>query len=64
MVGLKVCGGGQLVPEDRKAIAAYLKPVPLIGNGVRRRSRLAVSCGGGLRLYAYDRSKAGRELIT
>jgi hypothetical protein len=34
MVGLNVCGSGQLMPEDREAIAAYLKPVPLIGNGV------------------------------
>ena len=51
MVGLNVYGSDQLMPEDREAIAAYLKPVPLM-------------YGGGLRLYAHDRSKAGRELIT
>ena len=56
MVGLNVYGSDQLMPEDREAIAAYLKPVPLIGNGIRRRGASLVR--RGLRLYAYDRSKA------
>ena len=62
MVSLNVYGSDQLMPEDREAIAAYLKPVPLIGNGIRRRGASLVR--RGLRLYAYDRSKAGRELIA
>ena len=39
MVGLNVYGSDQLMPEDREAIAAYLKPVPLIGEWHPKKKR-------------------------